>query len=224
MLTQGKKEHETVFSDDPVMTAHHWVKQGAQRLHVVDLDGAFSGRLTNLHIIEMIKQRTSVPIQMGGGIRDMEALERVFSCGIDYAIIGTAAIKDPIFLESALKTYGKKIIAAVDVNKGKVTVSGWEHETNLDALDAAIMLMQQGVSTILYTDVEKDGMMEGPNIKGIKHMGENLTIDIIPSGGFSTIDDIHKIRALNLRRIFGIVLGKAIYLGNIKLEEALALC
>ncbi|MFH1379804.1 MAG: 1-(5-phosphoribosyl)-5-[(5-phosphoribosylamino)methylideneamino]imidazole-4-carboxamide isomerase [bacterium] len=224
MLTQGKKDKETVFSEDPVITAQKWISQGALRLHIVDLDGAFSGKLTNLRLIDMIKKAHDIPIQLGGGIRDMHALDCVISCGVDYAIIGTAAIKDPVFLESAVQKYPDKIIAAVDVNKGKVAVSGWQSETSLDAVYAGKNLERKGIKTILYTDIEKDGMMQGPNFAGIADLAENLNMEIIPSGGFSSIDDIVKLNSMNLPHILGVVLGKAIYLGNIHLKEAIEIC
>lgn len=221
MLTQGKVEKETIFSQHPVRTAQQWVSCGAQRLHIVDLDGAFSGRSVNLDIVQSIRKAVQVPIQLGGGIRDMDTLKHIISDGIDYAIIGTAAIKNPAFLKKALNKYGDRIVVAVDARQGEVTVSGWTDRTHMNVKDVAEDLMKNGVKTILYTDVEKDGMMQGPNWDGIRALCDSVPLAVIASGGFSTIQDIQKLSAMNISNVYGVVIGKALYTGDINLEEAI---
>lgn len=221
MLTQGKVEKETIFSQHPVRTAQQWVSCGAQRLHIVDLDGAFSGRPVNLDIVQSIRRAVQVPIQLGGGIRDMDTLKHIISDGIDYAIIGTAAVKNPAFLKKALNKYGDRIVVAVDARQGEVTVSGWTDRTHMNVKDVAEDLMKNGVKTILYTDVEKDGMMQGPNWDGIRALCDSVPLAVITSGGFSTIQDIQKLSAMNISNVYGVVIGKALYTGDIKLEEAI---
>lgn len=221
MLTQGKVEKETIFSQHPVRTAQQWVSCGAQRLHIVDLDGAFSGRSVNCDIVQSIRKAVQVPIQLGGGIRDMDTLKHIISDGIDYAIIGTAAIKNPAFLKKALNKYGDRIVVAVDARQGEVTVSGWTDRTHMNVKDVAGDLMKNGVKTILYTDVEKDGMMQGPNWDGIRALCDSVPLAVIASGGFSTIQDIQKLSAMNISNVYGVVIGKALYTGDINLKEAI---
>lgn len=223
MLTQGKKECETVFSDDPVAMAQTWTDRGAQRLHVVDLDGAFSGKPVNLDLVQEIKERSQLPVQMGGGIRNKAALDRVMSHGIDQAIIGTAAIRDPAFLQWALHAYPGRIIIALDARNGKISVDGWTDRTTVDAVDTARELSRNGEIDVLYTDVEKDGMMQGPNWEGIKKMSAVPGVRVIASGGFSVLKDIQKITRMKLTNITGVIIGKALYTGDIKLEEAIAI-
>lgn len=221
MLTQGKVEKETIFSQHPVRIAQQWVSCGAQRLHIVDLDGAFSGRSVNCDIVQSIRKAVQVPIQLGGGIRDMDTLKHIISDGIDYAIIGTAAVKNPAFLKKALNKYGDRIVVAVDAWQGEVTVSGWTDRTHMNVKDVAGDLMKNGVKTILYTDVEKDGMMQGPNWDGIRALCDSVPLAVIASGGFSTIQDIQKLSAMNISNVYGVVIGKALYTGDINLEEAI---
>lgn len=221
MLTQGKVEKETIFSQHPVRIAQQWVSCGAQRLHIVDLDGAFSGRSVNCDIVQSIRKAVQVPIQLGGGIRDMDTLKHIISDGIDYAIIGTAAVKNPAFLKKALNKYGDRIVVAVDARQGEVTVSGWTDRTHMNVKDVAEDLMKNGVKTILYTDVEKDGMMQGPNWDGIRALCDSVPLAVIASGGFSTIQDIQKLSAMNISNVYGVVIGKALYTGDINLKEAI---
>lgn len=221
MLMQGKVEKETVFSPDPVKTAVEWSACGSQRLHVVDLDGAFTGKPVNLELVKRIRQTVEIPIQLGGGIREMSTLETILSNGIDFAIIGTAAITNPLFLKQVLKKYRERIIVALDAYRGEVKISGWTKGAHLDVVETAKKLMNEGVATVLYTDVEKDGMMQGPNWKGIQSLCRVVSFDVIVSGGISRIDDVKKLADLRLRNVPGVVIGKALYTGDINLKEAI---
>lgn len=221
MLTQGEVSKETVFSSDPLAMAKKWSECGAELLHIVDLDGAFSGKPVNLEIIKSIRKDVSIPIQLGGGIRNMDTLESILSSGIDYAIIGTAAITDPSFLKQALRKYKERIIVAVDSKKGEIKISGWTQSAGTDVIDAALLFVNEGVKTLLYTDVEKDGMMQGPNWDGIQSLCTNVPIKVIVSGGVCCYDDIKKITDLNMSNISGAIIGKALYTGDIDLKKAI---
>jgi phosphoribosylformimino-5-aminoimidazole carboxamide ribotide isomerase len=223
MLTQGKADQETIFSPDPVAMAQQWHAQGAQRLHVVDLDGAFTGKPVNINVIKKIKQAVSLPLEVGGGIRDMKTLDALFSMGIEFAIIGSAAINDPEFLKKALYEYDKKIIVAADALKSKIMVHGWNTTTGFTIINQTRQFALDGATTVLYTDVGKYGMMQGPNWKGFRELDANAPVKIIASGGFSSLDDIRKIHNMGLKNIIGIIIGKALYTGDIALSEAITI-
>ncbi len=222
-LVQGKLEQETVYSKDPVFVAKLFQAKGAQRLHIIDLDGAFSGVVQNLEIIEKICKEMTIPVQVGGGIRKMETIDRVLAAGVSKVILGTIAITDAPLLEEALKKYPGKIIVAIDAKNGLVAIDGWKDETQVKASDLAKKMKDSGVGEILYTDIMRDGMMEGPNLRGIKSLAKSCGIPIIAAGGISTLQDVEKIYALEKDGVEGMVIGKAIYTEGIKLEEAVKL-
>ncbi|MBD3271485.1 MAG: 1-(5-phosphoribosyl)-5-[(5-phosphoribosylamino)methylideneamino]imidazole-4-carboxamide isomerase [Elusimicrobia bacterium] len=221
MLTQGKKEKERIFSPDPAACAFEWIHQGAKRLHVIDLDGAFSGKPVNIDALRLIRKKASVPVQAGGGIRSMESLAMVMDTGIEYAILGTAAIRDAQFLDQAVKAYPDRIIGAVDAYQGMVSVSGWLEKTKQSAAQVTQYFTEHGIKTVLYTDIEKDGMMQGPNFNGIKALADTSSCDIIASGGFSRIDDITRLAEQGSNRVIGVVVGKALYTKDMRLPEAI---
>lgn len=192
-------------------------------MHIIDLDGAFAGVVQNLEIIGKICQEMSIPVQVGGGIRKMETIDRVLAVGVSKVILGTIAITDAPLLEEALKKYPGKIIVAIDAKNGLVAIDGWKDETQVKAVDLAKKMKDNGVGEILYTDIMRDGMMEGPNLRGIKSLAKSSGIPIIAAGGISTLQDVGKIFALEKDGVEGMVIGKAIYTESIKLEEAVKL-
>lgn len=219
-LLQGKKEEVTVYSDDPASMAKHWADQGAELLHVVDLDGAFTGVQKNLDKIVAIRKAISIPIEVGGGIRDIEIIKKLADIGIDRMIIGTSAI-NPEFIIDACKRFPDKVIAGIDAKDGKVALKGWVEVTDLDALVFARQMESNGVAGIIYTDISRDGMLTGPNIEAMAKMTANVRIPVIASGGVSKLDDIGSLAAI--KNLWGVITGKALYEGTMKLGEAIAL-
>jgi len=215
----------TVFSDDPVAMARHWAAQGARRLHVVDLNGAIAGRPKNDKVIrEMIAAvGEKVPIQLGGGIRDLDAIEAYIDAGVTYVIIGTAAVKNPGFLSDACYAFPGHVIAGLDARDGKVAVEGWSKMTGHDAIDLAKKFEEYGVESIIYTDIGRDGMMTGINIEATLKLAQALKTPIIASGGLNSVKDIEAICArLVPEGIIGAIAGRALYEGKIELKAAQA--
>jgi len=215
----------TVFSDDPVAMARHWAAQGARRLHVVDLNGAIAGRPKNDKVIrEMIAAvGEKVPIQLGGGIRDLDAIEAYIDAGVTYVIIGTAAVKNPGFLSDACYAFPGHVIAGLDARDGKVAVEGWSKMTGHDAIDLAKKFEEYGVESIIYTDIGRDGMMTGINIEATLKLAQALKTPIIASGGLNSLQDIQAICAkLVPEGIIGAIAGRALYEGRIELKQAQA--
>ncbi len=220
MLKQGKIEDETIYSKDPAFMAKLWQAKGAKRLHIVDLDGAMTGKLQNLEIIKKIRENLTIPIQVGGGIRNMTVVDTLFDAGIDYVIMGTVAIYNPDVVRQALEKYGPRVIVAVDARDNKVAIGGWKDTTSINAEDLIKKLKDMGVVQILCTDITKDGMLGGPNIEGLRNIAK-LGIKVIASGGVSTLDDVKKLKDLEKDGILGAVIGKALYTEDIKIEEAI---
>ena len=215
----------TVFSDDPVAMAKHWAAQGARRLHVVDLNGAIAGRPKNDKVIrEMIAAvGDKVPIQLGGGIRDLDAIEAYIDAGVTYVIIGTAAVKNPGFLSDACYAFPGHVIAGLDAKEGKVAVEGWSKMTGHDVVDLAKKFEEYGVESIIYTDIGRDGMMTGINIEATLKLAQALKTPIIASGGLNSLKDIETICArLVPEGIIGAIAGRALYEGKIELKAAQA--
>jgi phosphoribosylformimino-5-aminoimidazole carboxamide ribotide isomerase len=215
----------TVFSDDPVAMAKHWAAQGARRLHIVDLNGAIAGRPRNEKVIrEMIAAvGEKVPIQLGGGIRDLDAIEAYIDAGVTYVIIGTAAVKNPGFLSDACYAFPGHVIAGLDAKDGKVAVEGWSKMTGHDVVDLAKKFEEYGVESIIYTDIGRDGMMSGINIEATLKLAQALKTPIIASGGLNSIKDIEAICArLVPEGIIGAIAGRALYEGKIELKAAQA--
>jgi phosphoribosylformimino-5-aminoimidazole carboxamide ribotide isomerase len=224
-LKQGDMSTATVFSDDPVAMARHWAAQGARRLHIIDLNGAIAGRPKNDKVIrEMIAAvGEKVPIQLGGGIRDLDAIEAYIDAGVTYVIIGTAAVKNPGFLSDACYAFPGHVIAGLDAKDGKVAVEGWSKMTGHDVVDLAKKYEEYGVEALIYTDIGRDGMMTGINIDATLKLAQQLKTPIIASGGLNSVKDVEAICArLVPEGIIGAIAGRALYEGKIDLKAAQA--
>jgi phosphoribosylformimino-5-aminoimidazole carboxamide ribotide isomerase len=221
MLTQGKLEAETVYSKDPAFMAKLWQAKGAKRLHVVDLDGAFQGMPQNLDVLKKIRDAVNIPIECGGGVRSLKTIDTLIEIGMDHVIIGTLAIYDPETLRIAVEKYGDKIVVAVDAHDGKVAIGGWKDITAIDAFELAEKLRDIGIKELIYTDIKKDGTLQGPNLEGLKTMAARSKIGVIASGGISSLEDIKNVKALEPAGITGIIVGKALYTEGVKLDEAI---
>jgi phosphoribosylformimino-5-aminoimidazole carboxamide ribotide isomerase len=218
-LLQGKKEAVTTYSNDPANTAKRWESYGARLLHIVDLDGAFTGSQKNLQAIMKIRQSVKIALQVGGGIRNIGNVMNLFSAGIDRIIIGTAAIEDPEFLTYACNKYPGKVLIGIDAMNGMVAIKGWEEITSVKAKELAKRLEMVGVSGIIYTDISRDGMLSGPNIEATGEMVESVKIPVIASGGVSCLEDIKNL--MRIKNLWGVITGKAIYSGALDLKEAM---
>ena len=218
-LVKGDYAQMTVYSDTPSDVAASFEKSGAKFLHLVDLEGARDGSLANLPTIKDIIEKTGLFVEVGGGIRSLETVERYIGAGADRVIIGTAAVTDPVFLERAVSEYGEKIAVGVDIKDGMVAIKGWTETSALSCFDFCEKLSALGVKTIICTDISKDGLLSGTNLELYRELSKRFSMDITASGGVSTLDDVRKLAAMGM---YGAILGKALYTGNIKLEEALA--
>jgi phosphoribosylformimino-5-aminoimidazole carboxamide ribotide isomerase len=224
-LKQGDMASATVFSDDPVAMAKHWAAQGARRLHVVDLNGAIAGRPKNEKVIrEMIAAvGDKTPIQLGGGIRDLDAIEAYIDAGVTYVIVGTAAVKNPGFLSDACYAFPGHVIAGLDAREGKVAVEGWSKMTGHDVVDLARKFEEYGVESIIYTDIGRDGMMSGINIEATLKLAQALKTPLIASGGLNSLQDVQTIcTRLVPEGVIGAIAGRALYEGKIDLKAAQA--
>jgi phosphoribosylformimino-5-aminoimidazole carboxamide ribotide isomerase len=224
-LRQGDMASATVFSEDPVATARHWAAQGARRLHVVDLNGAIAGRPKNEKVIrEMIRAvGEEMPIQLGGGIRDLDTIESYIDAGVTYVVIGTAAVKNPGFLSDASYAFPGHIIAGLDAKEGKVAVDGWSKMTGHDVADLAKKYEDYGIEALVYTDIGRDGMMSGVNIEATLKLAQAIKIPIIASGGLNSLKDVQAVCAkLMPEGIIGAITGRALYEGKIDFKKAQA--
>ncbi len=220
-LLQGRKEDATVYSDDPVATALKWESAGAGLLHIVDLDGAFTGRQKNFDSIRSIRQAVRMTIEVGGGIRDMETIDQLIALGVDRVILGTIAVENPDLVKRACSSHPGRIIAGIDAKNGFVAVKGWVETTGVKATELAVTMEGGGVAGIIYTDVARDGMMTGPNIEQTREMVKAVSIPVIASGGVSSLDDIRRLTEID--GLWGAITGKALYSGAIDLAEAIGL-
>ncbi len=218
-LLQGRMEDATVYSDNPEDTAKRWVAEGAGLLHIVDLDGAFTGGMKNLSAIESIRKAIRIPVEVGGGIRDMERIDQLLSLGVNRVILGTAAVEKSELVKEACKKHPGKIIVGIDAKNGFVATKGWVEVTQIKAKELALMMQGYGAAGIIYTDISKDGMLSGPNIEATREMVESLNIPVIASGGISSIDDIKRLS--KIKGLWGAITGKAIYSGALNLREAI---
>lgn len=218
-LLQGRAEDETVYGNDPVEMARTWEQQGAEYLHVVDLDGAFDGKSPNEEIIKNMAESVSIPIQLGGGIRSMDKIQRLLDVyGIQRVILGTAAVENNELLKQAVKRYGNRIVAGIDARNGKAAIKGWVEKTDLSAVELGLKMKEMGIDTIIYTDISKDGMMKGPNISETQEMIERTGLKIIASGGITCLLDLQQVKQIGAA---GAIIGKALYTGAIELSSAL---
>ena len=219
-LKQGSMTDETIFSDAPEEMAVKWFEQGAERLHLVDLDGAVQGRPVNQEVIKRIVSVIPIPVQLGGGVRDMSSLEAYFELGLHYIILGTAAHKDPEFVRQACNRFPGQIILGIDARKDRVAVEGWTEEINLTPVDLAKRFEEAGVSAIVYTDIHRDGMRTGPNVEATRALAAAIRIPVIASGGISGISDVLKVLSLWEVGVTGMITGRALYDGSLDLTEA----
>lgn len=224
-LKQGDMNDATVFSEDPAGMAKHWLDQGAARLHVVDLNGATVGKPKNEAGIKAILSAIDgrIPVQLGGGIRDLDTIERYLDLGVSYVIIGTAAVKNPGFLQDACTAFSGHIIVGLDAKDGKVAVEGWSKLTGHDVLDLAKKFEDYGAEAVIYTDIGRDGMLSGVNIEATVKLACTLRVPVIASGGLTGLPDIEALCAVEAEGISGVITGRAIYEGTIDFRQALAL-
>jgi phosphoribosylformimino-5-aminoimidazole carboxamide ribotide isomerase len=222
-LRQGRIEDVTVYGH-PLEMAERWRRAGAEWLHVVDLDGAFDGKPGNLDTMTQIAQTyPSMKIQTGGGIRTMATLEEVLGSGAQRAVLGTSAVNDQTFVAQALEQYGNRIAVGIDARDGFAKVSGWTEDTHIGAIELAQRLEAMGARLVIYTDIARDGVLVGPNVEALLHMLEDTGLHVIASGGVSRIDDVRVLAAIDNPRLDGVIIGKALYEGVVRLEDALTI-
>ncbi|NOY83556.1 MAG: 1-(5-phosphoribosyl)-5-[(5-phosphoribosylamino)methylideneamino]imidazole-4-carboxamide isomerase [Nitrospirae bacterium] len=219
-LVKGDLDNETVYSDDPVKMAQRWVNEGGERLHLVDLDGAVAGKAIHFSIIEKIVQSVSIPVQIGGGIRTLDQIEHYLKIGIASVILGTVALKNSALLKEACEKFPGKIIVGLDSRKGKVAIQGWVEECDETVTEMAIKMESIGVAALILTDIEKDGMLQGPNFKLMEEVGQAVKIPLVASGGVTTLAQIEKLTTIP--GVKSAIIGKALYEGRIVLSEAIA--
>jgi len=221
-LKQGEMAAATVFSEDPAAMARRWIDAGARRLHLVDLNGAFAGKPVNEAAIKAITEVVGdeIPVQLGGGIRDLDTIERYLDDGITYVIIGSAAVKNPGFLHDACNAFPGHIIVGLDAKDGRVAVEGWSKVTHHEVIDLAQKFQDYGVEAVIYTDIGRDGMMSGVNVEATVRLAQALTIPVIASGGITNLDDVRKLCAVADEGIVGAITGRAIYEGSLDFAEA----
>jgi phosphoribosylformimino-5-aminoimidazole carboxamide ribotide isomerase len=224
-LRQGLMDDSTVFSDDPVAMAKRWVDAGCRRLHLVDLNGAFAGEPVNGDVVTAIARAyPDLPVQIGGGIRSLETIEHYVRAGVAFVIIGTKAVKEPAFVAEACKAFPGKVIVGLDAKDGRVATDGWAEVSDVMAADLAKKFETYGVSAIVYTDIARDGMMQGVNVEATLAMAKASSIPVIASGGITNLDDIRALNAVASQGITGAITGRAIYEGSLDVAEAQQLC
>jgi len=220
-LRQGRKEDVTAYGR-PLEMAHRWAKAGAEWLHVVDLDGAFEGNPRNhAFIAEIAADIPRLKIQVGGGMRNMTALDQVFQAGVRRAVLGTSAVTDSAFVKEALTRWGDRIAIGIDARDGIAKVSGWTEDSKVGAIELARQLENEGATRVIYTDISRDGVLVGPNIPALRQMIEGTGLQVIASGGVSKVEDVRALSEIREPRLDGVIIGKALYEGHVKLEDAL---
>lgn len=220
-LRQGKMEDATVFEDDPVVAAERWVKAGARRLHMVDLNGAFEGKPMNAAAVKRVAEAfPDLSIQIGGGIRDEDTIQAYLDAGVQYVIIGTKAVSAPHFVEDICLEFPGHVIVGLDAKDGKVAIDGWSKLSNHDVIDMAQRFERDGVEAIIYTDISRDGMMGGANIESTVKLAQAIHIPVIASGGVTNMDDVKKLCAVEDEGVSGAIIGRALYEGTLDLAEA----
>ena len=218
-LTQGRFDNVEVFNDDPVSAAEQWIQKGATYIHLVDLDGARHGKTYVIDIIKNIKAKFDIPIETGGGVRTMQDIDDRIEAGVSRVIIGTAAVKNPELVKAAVEKHGTKIALGVDAKNGMAAISGWEEVSEISAVDLCLKMKSFGIKDVIYTDISKDGMMSGPNIESTKELIEKTGMDIIASGGVSTMQDLENVQNIGAA---GVIIGKALFNGALDLAEVIA--
>ncbi len=220
-LRQGKFDQKEVFSDEPEAIARKWADAGAEIIHLVDLDGALSGKPVNRELIRNILKEVKIPIQVGGGLRDFATIEAYLAMGAARVVLGTSVIQNIELLKKSAREFPGRIVAGLDAKNGKIAIRGWTDVTSESAVDYGKRISDYGISALIYTDIEKDGMMSGPNLVRVEEMANAIQVPLVVSGGVSTLQDIQKI--MKLKNIEGAIIGKALYTGAIQLEAAIAL-
>ncbi len=220
-LRQGRMDDTTIFSDNPVEMAERWVKAGARRLHLVDLNGAFEGKPVNGDVVRAVAGRfPDLPVQIGGGIRDAATVQAYLDAGVQYCIIGTKAVENPQFVVELCQQFPGHIIVGIDAKDGMVATDGWAEVSSVSAVELAQQFEQAGVSAIVYTDIARDGMMTGVNVEETARLADSISIPVIASGGVTNMDDIKALREVEEQGVVGTILGRSIYEGTIDLAEA----
>jgi len=222
-LAQGDFRRVTVYSEDPVGMAKRWQQNGAERFHVVDLDGSRSGSPRNAEMIREIVEEVGAPIEVGGGIRDMKTISAYIGMGVSWVILGTMALKDRDFVREACDAYKGKIILGIDANNGKAAIHGWTEQTSESAVDIARGYESFGLAAIVYTDIKRDGMEAGVNIEATRNLAQSVDVPVIASGGVSSVEDIRRLREIEKFGVVGVIIGKALYSGAVSLAEAIIL-
>lgn len=220
-LLRGEYDKVTEYSEDPLEVARRWEQGGAKRIHVVDLDGARTGQAVNQEMILRIAAAVKVPIEVGGGIRSIDQVQTYLTNGVDRVIFGTVAFSQPDLLESAASIYPGQVWVGIDGKKGRVAVEGWIRETDLDVYELAELSEQKGAGGVIFTDIARDGALVGPNLESLQEMSTRTRLPLIASGGISTLEDLRALRGLDLPRIEGCIIGKALYAGAFTLPEAI---
>jgi phosphoribosylformimino-5-aminoimidazole carboxamide ribotide isomerase len=219
-LYQGDYEQSRTFSENPVEVALQWESQGANRLHLVDLDGAKAGQPVNYPVIEAITQAIAIPVQVGGGLRDRVRVQQLFDLGVDRAILGTAAVENPELVAQLAQDFPGQIVIGIDARDGKVATRGWLETSEVNAVDLAQDMAQRGAAAIIYTDIHRDGTLSGPNLDTLRELAQSVNIPIIASGGVSSLTDLLSLLALEPQGVTGVIIGRAIYTGEVELREA----
>ncbi|OGP67437.1 MAG: 1-(5-phosphoribosyl)-5-[(5-phosphoribosylamino)methylideneamino]imidazole-4-carboxamide isomerase [Deltaproteobacteria bacterium RBG_13_53_10] len=222
-LSQGRMDQESVYSEDPLQMARHWESKGAERLHVVDLNGAFSGIPYHRSLIEEIARSVRIPVEVGGGIRNLETIEHYLSCGVGWVILGTTAIRNRRLTEEACHRFPGRVILSIDARGGKVAIQGWSDTVPLEAVDLVKEFEGMGFSAIVFTDIERDGMETGLNREMTRTLAQATSKPVIASGGVSRIEDIERLIPLERDGIIGVIVGRALYTGRFDLEDAIRL-
>lgn len=220
-LYQGDYAQSQVFNDNPVEVALQWVEQGATMLHVVDLDGAKTGQLVNQKVIGAISQAVPVPIQVGGGLRDFASIEQLISLGVNRVILGTVAVEQPKLVADLCQAFPEQIVVGIDARNGKVATRGWLETSEVLAIDLAQQMQELGAATIIYTDIHRDGTLQGPNLEALRELAAAISIPIIASGGVSSVTDLLSLLALEPLGVSGAIVGRALYTGDISLKQAI---
>ncbi|MBE9228963.1 1-(5-phosphoribosyl)-5-[(5-phosphoribosylamino)methylideneamino]imidazole-4-carboxamide isomerase [Phormidium sp. LEGE 05292] len=220
-LYQGDYSQSQVFDENPVAVAKQWVEQGATRLHLVDLDGAKTGESVNLKSIEAIVQAVPIAVEVGGGLRDRTSVATLLNIGVRWAILGTVAVEKPELVEQLCQEFPGKIIVGIDARNGKVATRGWLETSEVTAQNLAQQMAQMGAAEIIYTDIHRDGTLQGPNLEALRELASNLSIPVIASGGVSSLTDLFSLLALEPLGVRGAIVGRAIYTGDVSLQEAI---
>lgn len=220
-LVQGERGTETIYSDEPVEMARRWEELGAPRLHVVDLDGAFTGTPQNLDVVRAMVKAVSIPLQLGGGIRSLETVRDILEIGVDRVILGTAAILYPQLVSECCRNFEERIMVGIDGRDGLVAIEGWEATVEIKVEDLAVKIAGLGVKRVIFTDTRRDGTLRGPNLEATRNMARVSGLKVIASGGVSSLEDLRKLKSLKSEGVEGVIMGKALYSGAIQLKEAL---